>query len=177
MTPGGRKVSSRVRSASAAVAASLEIERGEPYLDLVRLRTADDEPMAITRSQLSIRRFPGIESVEATDGALHGELARRWPHTAGSFLNRRHWSSPGQRTVPHDAWPLSALLQDRARPGRPAKPQARSSGPNAGTAMSASSASWQNGCSPHPYAGRASAGADSLSRSSTAVPEAAIRVR
>ncbi|HEY9293216.1 MAG TPA: GntR family transcriptional regulator [Microlunatus sp.] len=88
MTPGGRKVSSRIRKASRAVAVALEIEPGDPYLDLVRLRTADGEPMAITHSQLSIRRFPGIESMEFPGGSLHGELARLWGVRAAQHSQR-----------------------------------------------------------------------------------------
>ena len=88
MNPGGRKVSSRVRKASRDVAAALEIQPGDPYLDLVRLRTADGEPMAITHSQLSIRRFPGIEQVEFPGGSLHGELARTWGVRAAQHSQR-----------------------------------------------------------------------------------------
>jgi len=88
MTPGGRKISSRVRKAGRLVAAALEIGVGDPYLDLVRLRTADDEPMAITHSQLSIRRFPGIETLDFPGASLHGELARHWGVRAAQHSQR-----------------------------------------------------------------------------------------
>jgi GntR family transcriptional regulator len=88
MTPGGYKVSSRVRKASRAVATALEIEVGDPYLDLVRLRTADGEPMAVARSQLSIRRFPGIETVDFPRGSMHRELESRWGTRAAQHTQR-----------------------------------------------------------------------------------------
>lgn len=78
MVPGGHVVSSRVRRATQRVAAALEIGPGEPYLDLVRLRTADNEPMAVTRSHLSMHRFPGIDLHELPDGSLHEVLASGW---------------------------------------------------------------------------------------------------
>lgn len=88
MTPGGRKVSARVRTAGRAVATVLQIEPGERYLDLVRLRTADGKPMAVTHSQLSINRFPGIESLELPGGSLHGELAAHWGVRAAHHSQR-----------------------------------------------------------------------------------------
>lgn len=78
MTPGGRKVSSRVRTASESVARALGVEPGARYLDLVRLRTADAVPMAITRSQLSLERFPGLERNAFSTLAMHEVLEREW---------------------------------------------------------------------------------------------------
>ncbi|WP_152360981.1 GntR family transcriptional regulator [Microlunatus speluncae] len=88
MVPGGRKISARVRTAARPVAEALGIEAGARYLDLVRLRTADGEPMAIIRSQIAIDRFPGIERLELDHGSLHGVLFRRWGVRAASHLQR-----------------------------------------------------------------------------------------
>lgn len=88
LEPGGRKISSRVRTASQAVAAALGIEPGARYVDLVRLRTADGEPMAIIRSQIAVDRFPGIEQLELDHGSLHGVLNRRWGVRAASHSQR-----------------------------------------------------------------------------------------
>lgn len=88
LVPGGRKISSRVRKASRAIATALGIEPGARYLDLVRLRTADDVPMAVIRSQLAVERFPGIERLELDHGSLHGVLERRWGVRAAKHEQR-----------------------------------------------------------------------------------------
>ncbi len=88
LEPGGRKVSARVRTASAATARALGIAPGDRYLDLVRLRTADGLPMAITRSQLSLDRFPGLERNEFTTVSMHEVLEREWGVRAASHEQR-----------------------------------------------------------------------------------------
>lgn len=78
MEPGGHKVSARVRKASRKVAETLGIEVGARCLELVRLRTADDLPMAVTRSRLALDRFPGLERHAFDEVSLHDILADGW---------------------------------------------------------------------------------------------------
>jgi len=88
MVPGGRKISSRVRKASRTVADSLGIEPGDRYLDLLRLRTADDRPMAVIRSQLALERFPGLEAYDFHVLSLHDVLADGWGVRAATHVQR-----------------------------------------------------------------------------------------
>ncbi|GAA3883265.1 GntR family transcriptional regulator [Saccharothrix violaceirubra] len=85
LTPGARVLCARVEPADEPVAGRLGLAPGSPVLLLVRLRTADDVPMALERTCLSVERFPGIEAVDWTDRSLYAELTRRWDvRVAGS---------------------------------------------------------------------------------------------
>ena len=52
-------------------------------LHLVRLRTADGEPMAIERTALSLRRYPGLEDVDLAEVSLYDVLSTRCGVTLG----------------------------------------------------------------------------------------------
>jgi GntR family transcriptional regulator len=78
MTPGAQVISVDVESASARLADLLEVPFGRPLMRLVRLRTADDVPMALERTYLSVDRFPGIDELDWTDRSLYTELSERW---------------------------------------------------------------------------------------------------
>src|SRR5699024_6938089 len=78
MAPGGTVVGRQVRSATDGDVEDLGMRRGSPVLHLVRLRTADGSPMAVTRSRLSLERFPGLEEQELPDGSLHETLLAGW---------------------------------------------------------------------------------------------------
>lgn len=78
MTPGAQVVHADVEAASPRLADLLEVPLGTPLLRLVRLRTADGEPMALERTHLSVDRFPGIEDLDWTDRSLYQELGQRW---------------------------------------------------------------------------------------------------
>jgi GntR family transcriptional regulator len=78
LRPGARVLSAEVERASDRLAARLELDPGAPVLRLVRLRTADDIPMAIERTNLSVERFPGIQEIDWTNRSLFQELRERW---------------------------------------------------------------------------------------------------
>lgn len=78
LTPGSKVLDHAVITASGELAARLEEPEGTPVLRLVRLRAADGEPMAIERTNLSLRRYPGLEKLDFGTLSLYGELADRW---------------------------------------------------------------------------------------------------
>lgn len=64
--------------ASAALAASLELEPGAPLLVIERLRTADGEPMAIERAHLPASLAPGLLDHPLSDSSLYAVLRDRY---------------------------------------------------------------------------------------------------
>ncbi|ADB29593.1 transcriptional regulator, GntR family [Kribbella flavida DSM 17836] len=83
LTPGAKVLEHRAGTADEALAAELEEPVGTPVLHLVRLRTADGEPMAIERTALSLRRYPGLDTLDFADLSLYDELAARWGVSLG----------------------------------------------------------------------------------------------
>jgi GntR family transcriptional regulator len=83
LTPGAKVLEHRVGTADETLARELEEPVGTPVLHLVRLRTADGEPMAIERTNLSLRRYPGLEDLDLADASLYDELSARWGVTLG----------------------------------------------------------------------------------------------
>lgn len=83
ITPGAKVLEHKVGTADETLAAELEEPVGTPVLSLVRLRTADGEPMAIERTTLSLRRYPGLEDIDLEKTSLYDELASRWDVTLG----------------------------------------------------------------------------------------------
>ncbi|MCE7004896.1 GntR family transcriptional regulator [Kibdelosporangium philippinense] len=89
LTPGAKVLSAGVEPVSARLADRLELNPGDPIFRLVRLRTADDIPMAIERTNLSVDRFPGIEQIDWNDRSLHEALRDRWgsqPRTSKAHI-------------------------------------------------------------------------------------------
>ena len=78
ITPGAKVLEHRVGAAAEDLARELEEPVGTPVLHLVRLRTADGEPMAVERTALSLRRWPGLDEVDFAEKSLYGELSTRW---------------------------------------------------------------------------------------------------
>ncbi|TCC58054.1 GntR family transcriptional regulator [Kribbella pittospori] len=78
ITPGAKVLEHRVGAADEDLARELEEPVGTPVLHLVRLRTADGEPMAVERTALSLRRWPGLDEVDFAEKSLYGELSSRW---------------------------------------------------------------------------------------------------
>lgn len=78
MTPGSRLLSRRVVPADLETAARLEIADGDPVVHIVRIRLADDEPMAVERTNLPCHRFPGLESLPMADTSLYGLLSAHY---------------------------------------------------------------------------------------------------
>ena len=60
MVPGAREFHATVEPASAYVAEKLGLADGDAIYAIERVRTADDEPMAVERTNLSVARFPGL---------------------------------------------------------------------------------------------------------------------
>lgn len=83
LTPGAKVLEHMVGKADEALAAELEESPGAPVLHLVRLRTGDGEPMAIVRTTLSLRRYPGLEELDLGALSLYEELSSRWGVTLG----------------------------------------------------------------------------------------------
>lgn len=85
---GARLVSARTLPANAQVAAALGIERGAPVHEVVRVRTARREPLALERSLFPAASFPDLLDQRLT-GSLYELLTRRYgqaPHTADEVL-------------------------------------------------------------------------------------------
>jgi GntR family transcriptional regulator len=77
--PSSRLVSLRVVPASAEVANMLKLEQGEPVVEIVRVRLADDEPILLETSYLSQKRFPGLEhAIELITCSLYEWLAEHY---------------------------------------------------------------------------------------------------
>lgn len=68
-----RMLVQRIESADAELASRFEFAPGDPVCRVDRLRLADGEPLAVQRSRLSAKRFPGLESADLT-GSLYRYL-------------------------------------------------------------------------------------------------------
>lgn len=77
-TSGARTLGGGVSPADDWLSTSLEVPRGHPVLRLVRLRTADDQPVAIERVHLDADVVPGLGDVDLTDRSLYAVLAERF---------------------------------------------------------------------------------------------------
>ncbi|WP_327089174.1 GntR family transcriptional regulator [Nonomuraea sp. NBC_01738] len=69
-----RVLSARGRSASPAIAAALGVQPGEPVHEIVRVRLADDRPMALEHTYYAQALFPGLLD-HPLDGSIY-ELLR-----------------------------------------------------------------------------------------------------
>jgi GntR family transcriptional regulator len=57
---GSRVISASMRSADETVAGELELERGAPVYDLLRVRLANGEPVSLEHALLPAEEFPGL---------------------------------------------------------------------------------------------------------------------
>ena len=74
------------RPSSPAVAAGLSIERGAPVHEVVRIRTANREPLALERAYFPAAAFPDLLEHKLT-GSIYALLTRAYgqqPATATS---------------------------------------------------------------------------------------------
>jgi GntR family transcriptional regulator len=78
MVPGSIVLACDVVTASAVIARHLQVVEGIDVVQIERVRTANDEPMAMERSYLPAARFPGLETADLTDLSLYTLLAERW---------------------------------------------------------------------------------------------------
>ena len=76
MVPGAKSFRMRTRPASRDVARKLNIEPGDPTIYIERVRTADDVPMALERTNLAAERFPRFTERMGRDDSLYEVLAR-----------------------------------------------------------------------------------------------------
>jgi GntR family transcriptional regulator len=72
--PGSRDLQRRVGAASGQVAKRLGLSPGDPVHMMVRLRTADEVPMAVERSYIPVLVAPGLDDVTLTDHSLYAIL-------------------------------------------------------------------------------------------------------
>jgi GntR family transcriptional regulator len=85
---GARIVSAITLPATRSVAAGLSLERGADVHEIVRVRTANREPLALERAYFPASAFPDLLDQRLT-GSIYSLLARRYgqsPHTAVETL-------------------------------------------------------------------------------------------
>ncbi len=85
---GARVISAVTRPASRTVAAALSLERGAAVHEIIRVRTADREPLALERSCFPAGVFPGLLERRLT-GSIYRLLDRAYgqaPQTAAESL-------------------------------------------------------------------------------------------
>jgi GntR family transcriptional regulator len=86
--PGARVVSAVTLAATRSVAVGLSIERGALVHEVVRVRTANREPLALERAYFPAATFPDLLS-RRLSGSLYTLLTRAYgqtPHTAEESL-------------------------------------------------------------------------------------------
>ncbi|MDO8210353.1 GntR family transcriptional regulator [Conexibacter sp. CPCC 206217] len=88
MTPGGYVIEQRLIEAGAALAAALERPPGVPVVLIHRVRTADDEPLAVEWVHLPAEDFPRLEHAALEDRSLYGLLRSRYGVTFGEASQR-----------------------------------------------------------------------------------------
>ncbi len=74
---GARVVSATEVPANAKVAAALSVQRGAPVYEIVRVRTARREPLAVERSYFPVGPFPGLLDL-GLSGSLYTVLTRTY---------------------------------------------------------------------------------------------------
>ena len=85
---GARMVCAVTRPATAPESRALGLDRGEPVHEIVRVRSANREPLALEQSCFPAALFPDLLDQRLT-GSLYRLLARRYdraPHTATEVL-------------------------------------------------------------------------------------------
>jgi len=85
---GARLVHTRSVAASRPVAAALDLAAGDEVYEVVRVRLADDEPLALEETYLPAAQFPGLLERRLT-GSLYSLMRRSYgqaPHTAREWL-------------------------------------------------------------------------------------------
>lgn len=75
LTPSSIVLAQEVVPATGPVALRLQLPAGEPVLRVERIRSGDDDPIALERSHLPARRFPGLETVDLAARSLYETLA------------------------------------------------------------------------------------------------------
>lgn len=60
--PSSRMISQRITPATAKIARFLRIQEGQPIIEITRVRLADEEPILLETSCLSLERFPTLQN-------------------------------------------------------------------------------------------------------------------
>ncbi|ASU85466.1 GntR family transcriptional regulator [Nocardiopsis gilva YIM 90087] len=76
--PGARDLVRRIVPASGHVARMMDIEPGAPVHHIERLRTADDEPMAVERSNIPVSLAPNLDSYSLSGRSLYQILEQEF---------------------------------------------------------------------------------------------------
>ena len=88
MVPGARVLAQEIVTADAAVAAALERPPGTPVVLIHRVRTADDDPIALEWSHLPSEDFPGLERARLDGVSLYTLLRERYGVNLGTASQR-----------------------------------------------------------------------------------------
>ncbi len=78
MAPSSIVLAQEIVPAPGPVALRLQLPAGEPVLRLERVRSGDDDPIALERSHLPARRFPGLETIDLAARSLYETLATEY---------------------------------------------------------------------------------------------------
>lgn len=90
LRPGAKVLRRDVIDADDGLAEKLELAVGAPVVRFERLRTADEEPMALERAHLPLERFPGLDELDLSDTSLYEALRRRWDVAVHNAEQRVH---------------------------------------------------------------------------------------
>jgi GntR family transcriptional regulator len=74
MRPGARLVYKRIEEADVKIAKHLKLHAGDPVNHIIRLRLADDLPVAVESSYLPCGPFPNLIELEGLENSLYGIL-------------------------------------------------------------------------------------------------------
>ena len=86
--PSSRLVSIRVIPTDADVASSLKLDQGQPVVEIMRVRLADNEPILLETSYLSQARFPGLElATQLASTSLYDWLSSQY-HTSVAMMDQ-----------------------------------------------------------------------------------------
>jgi GntR family transcriptional regulator len=96
--PGGRVVEFRERTASVETAARLSMPVGDPVLRVTRVRTADDEPVAVETVDLPAAYVPGLAPDDVM-GSLYAVLRDRYGISLRSASMTLSSELPDRRTA------------------------------------------------------------------------------
>ena len=88
MTPGSIVLIQELVPAPHPVALRLELGAGEPIVRIERVRSGDGDPIALERSHLPARRFPGLDELDLANRSLYEVLADAYGCELGTSRQR-----------------------------------------------------------------------------------------
>ncbi|MFZ5808578.1 MAG: GntR family transcriptional regulator [Chloroflexota bacterium] len=78
LRPGSRILKQEIVGADETLARTLHLEQGDEVLNLVRLRLANDRPIALQSSFMPFRLVPGLEKMDLNDRSLFEVLRKQY---------------------------------------------------------------------------------------------------